>query len=186
LARLPLAAAFAVVVALFIKAAGPLSWTQKAALLVLVAATECTDMLDGWVARRSGRQSELGGLVDPLCDSLARLTMYFALALAGWVWLGVPLAMAGRDLVVAYVRVVQGLTGGKTAARASGKAKAIVQGIGLLVLVVAAGVAIPGSAALLARRVTAAAVLTVTAWSLIDYLRAGWSAIMQMARRKGH
>jgi phosphatidylglycerophosphate synthase len=184
LGRLPLAGAFAIAVAVSARAGGPLTGGQRIALLLLALAAECTDMLDGWAARRTGRQSQLGGLADPLCDSLARLTMYFALALAGWVWIGVPLLMAGRDLVVAYIRVVLGITGGKTSARGSGKAKAIVQGFGILLLVMLAGPAAPGRGGpALWRWGIAAAVLLVTAWSLADYLRAGWCAAKQMARR---
>lgn len=185
LARLPLAAAFAIAVAVFARAGEGLTAGPRLALLALVLAAECTDMLDGWVARRTGRQSELGGLVDPLCDSLARLTMYFTLGLAGWVWLGVPLLMAGRDLVVAYVRVVIGITGGKTSARASGKIKAIVQGVGLLALVLVAGPTAPdrAGAIIAARWSIAAAVMFVTIWSLVDYIRTGWRAAWQMAQR---
>ena len=184
LGRLVLAAAFAVAVgvaALCRTEAGgvvPLGPAGTVVLLALALAAECTDMLDGWAARRAGTASELGGLLDPLCDSLARLTMFFAAALAGWVWIGVPLTMAGRDIIVAYVRVVAGRTGGQTSARLSGKLKAIVQGAAIIALVAlasrwaapAAGAA-PAGATPWLRIGVAAAVMAVTLWSLVDYLR---------------
>jgi CDP-diacylglycerol---glycerol-3-phosphate 3-phosphatidyltransferase len=185
LSRLPLAALFALAVALLAGGPAPLTWSATAALLALAVVAECTDLLDGYLARRSGRQSELGGLADPLCDSLARLTMYFSLALAHRVWIGVPLLMAGRDLLVAYVRVVLALAGGRTSARASGKAKAIVQGIGIVLLVLLASPAAPADAgqAAAARWAVAAAVLFVTLWSLADYLRVGLKAARQLTRQ---
>jgi len=174
------AAAFAVVVAL---AGGATGW---AAALVLLVLAEATDLLDGWAARRYGSVTELGGLVDPLCDSLSRLTVFFTAALAGWLWIGVPLVMAGRDIVVAYVRTVVGRVGGETSARLSGKVKAIVQGGSMLVVMLLAHPS-AGSVAWLHvagwRRGVGLAVIAVTAWSMADYVRAGWPAIRRMARR---
>jgi len=182
LGRLVLAAGFAACAGVAWRAAagGPLTAGWLGPLLVLAVAVELTDFFDGIVARRSGQASRLGGLLDPLCDSLARLAMYFAAALAGWVSLAVPLVMVARDLVVAYVRTVVAHTGGRTAARFSGKAKAIAQAAGMLALLVLA--AIGGPAAPAGRAVTAAFVIAVTAWSLIDYLRDGWSAVVALYR----
>jgi phosphatidylglycerophosphate synthase len=165
----------------------PLGTAGAVVLLALVLAAECSAMLDGWAARRAGTASELGGLLDPLCDSLARLTMFFAAALAGWVWIGVPLTMAGRDIIVAYVRVVAGRTGGRTSARLSGKVKAVVQGAAIVAIVVlasrwaapAGGAASAGAAPWL-RAGIAAAVIVVTLWSLADYLRGGWGQIRKL------
>ena len=175
-ARLPLSAAFAVLAALAPAEVGT-GWA--AALLVLVLAAEATDMLDGWAARRAGVASELGGLADPLCDSLGRLTMYFAAAMVGWMWLAVPLVMAGRDIVVAYVRVVVGRVGGQTSARFSGKAKAIVQGFALSFVVLAVAGWL-GGAGEMVRHVCSAAVIAVTSWSLVDYLRGGLAAAKKL------
>jgi phosphatidylglycerophosphate synthase len=95
------------------------------------------------------------------------------MALAGWVTIAVPLAMALRDILVSYTRIVQAMVGGKTSARLSGKLKAIVQGGGVFVLVVlAAGwLGLSGEVGRLIRGIAAGAILAVTAWSLADYLR---------------
>ena len=112
-ARLPLAGAFAAIVAVLAGGSPvPVGWAIV--LFVIAGCEELTDLLDGLVARRTGTASQLGGLLDPLADSLARLTMYFAMALAGWITIAVPLVMTARDIVVAYTRIVQALTGGKT------------------------------------------------------------------------
>lgn len=176
--RLPLSAAFAVLAGL--SAGGRPGSAATAGLLALALAAELTDLLDGPAARRSGTASELGGLVDPLCDSLGRLTMYFAAALAGWVWIGVPLVMAGRDIVVAYVRIVMGRTGGRTSARLSGKLKAIVQGVAIVAFVLLARW--PDAQGRL-QWLAAGVVMAVTLWSLADYLRGGWPAIVALYRQ---
>ncbi len=159
-----------------------LTWEWVAVLLTLAGAAEVTDLLDGIVARRTRSASYLGGLLDPLCDSLSRLTMYFAAALSGWVWLAVPLVMVGRDVVVAYVRTVQAHVGGRTSARRSGKAKAVVQGAGILVIVVLAGCG--GAWVRTVRPAVGGVVIAVTAWSLVDYLRGGWGAFAQLYHRR--
>ncbi len=185
LGRLALAAGFAICSAGAWRAAGggpvPPGWTMT--LLVFAGMAELTDLLDGIVARRGGTASRLGGLLDPLCDSLSRLTMYFSAALAGWISVAVPLAMVGRDLVVAYVRTIRALTGGPTAARSSGKIKAIVQGGGVIAIVALASVGRAGWVPL-ARVTVAACVIAVTGWSLIDYVRAGWPAAARLYRTK--
>jgi CDP-diacylglycerol--glycerol-3-phosphate 3-phosphatidyltransferase len=181
LARVVLAGAFAACAAGAHRQCVPVvSGGWVGALLALAGAAEATDLLDGIAARRGGGPTRLGGLLDPLCDSLSRLTMYFAVALAGWVALAVPLVMLGRDLVVAYVRTVRAYAGGATAARSSGKVKAIVQGLAILAIVALAGSAAPWRPQ--ARATVAAVVVAVTLWSLVDYVRGGWSAIVAVHR----
>jgi CDP-diacylglycerol---glycerol-3-phosphate 3-phosphatidyltransferase len=184
LSRLPIAAAFAVAVAMCAGEGRQVGTWPTVNLLLLAGLAEATDLLDGWAARRYGSASELGGLVDPLCDSLARLTMFFAMALAGWLWIAVPLVMAGRDIIVAYIRVVQARTGGATGARLSGKAKALVQGAAVLATVLLASRWVAPSNAQLWREAVGIAVIAVTAWSLADYFSAGWPALKNMAKRR--
>ena len=181
--RLILAGIFSAGVAL-VSGPQPAALGALAMLAVLAVAEELTDMLDGMVARGTGTATQLGGILDPLADSLARLAMYFAMALAGWVPLAVPLVMAGRDVIVAYTRIINALTGGKTSARMSGKFKALVQCGGIFaVLVLAALEGRAGQELLTASRwVVAAAVIVATLWSLCDYVRGAWPGVRQMAQ----
>ena len=175
-----LAAAFAAIVGLW---AGPppVALAPYLALWLVGLPEELTDLLDGLVARRTGTASQLGGIFDPLSDSLSRLTIYFAMALAGWVSIAVPLVMAGRDIVVAYTRIANALTGGRTAARISGKIKAIVQSAGIPAVATLA--LWPASPAIEAGRWAAGGcVIAVTLWSLVDYLRGSLPAIRQLRR----
>jgi CDP-diacylglycerol--glycerol-3-phosphate 3-phosphatidyltransferase len=163
-----------------------LSLGAAAVLVVVGIVEELTDLLDGIVARRHGVASELGGILDPLADSLARLAIYFALALAGWVTVAVPLVMTARDIIVAYSRIVQARTGGHTSARLAGKIKAVIQGVGIPVLVALAwlGGVWRQDAALWARWVVAAIVMAGTAWSTVEYVQAALPGLKQMAQPK--
>lgn len=178
--RLVLAAGFAVGVALA-GAGHALSAGWLAFLLAMAGGVELTDMLDGPVARAHGAAGRVGGLLDPLCDSLSRLTLYFAAALAGWVALAVPLVMVGRDLLVAYCRVFQAYMNWPTSARFSGKAKAIIQGTALFPLVWLGGRQEDWTQP--ARLAIGALVVAVTLWSLVDYLRVGIPAAVAMHRQ---
>ena len=182
-ARLPLAGAFAVIVAVQAGRPGvPAGWAIV--LFGIAGCEELTDYLDGLVARKTGAASPLGGLLDPLADSLARLTMYFAMALAGWITIAVPLVMTARDIVVAYTRIVQALTGGKTSARASGKFKAVVQGAGLFAIVgLAAGTAWLGAELdQVLRAAVAAMIIAATSWSMLDYVHGAAGGIRLLRR----
>ncbi|MFW6061790.1 MAG: hypothetical protein ACOC93_03175, partial [Planctomycetota bacterium] len=91
--------------------------------------------------------------------------------------------MAGRDIIVAYTRVIASLTGGRTSARLSGKLKAIVQGGAIPVVLVLAWLPAVWPAAPVGwlRGAVAAIVTTVTLWSLVSYLRGVAGGIRQMA-----
>ena len=123
--RIVLAGAFAACLA-WLGAPGELTAAGASALLAIAIAEELSDVFDGIAARRAGSVTALGAILDPLADSLARLTIYFAMALAGWVALAVPFVMAARDIVVAYTRIACAATGLATSARLSGKIKALV------------------------------------------------------------
>lgn len=182
-ARLPLAGAFAAIVAA-LAGGSPISSGWAIVLFAVAGCEELTDFLDGRVARRTGTVSRLGGLLDPLADSLARLTMYFAMALAGWITIAVPLVMTARDIVVAYTRIVQALTGGKTSARTSGKFKAIVQGAGVFAIIaLAADPAWLGDELdQILRAGVAALIIAATSWSMLDYLHAAGPGIRLLRR----
>ncbi|MCX8109137.1 MAG: CDP-alcohol phosphatidyltransferase family protein [Verrucomicrobiae bacterium] len=183
ISRICLAAGFCAMVWLAVHR-GQITTSILIALLALGIAEELTDLFDGILARRFGATSELGGLLDPLADSLARLAIYFALAQAGWVTMAVPLVMTARDLLVAYSRIVLARTGGKTAARFSGKLKAWVQGVGFLLLVLLAWMSERGFPEITnkGRMVVSVVLVLVTAWSSIEYMRAAWPGLHRLAR----
>jgi CDP-diacylglycerol--glycerol-3-phosphate 3-phosphatidyltransferase len=163
---------------------GGVSSGAAIALLAMALIEEMTDVFDGWAARRFGTVSALGGILDPLVDSLSRATIYFAMARVGWIPWAVPLVMVGRDIIVAYTRIANATVGAATSARFSGKFKAIIQGGGIPVVIV---LAMPVTRETLAEGtvemlqfVAAGILVSVTLWSLIDYIIGALPAIRQM------
>ncbi|MDE1886453.1 MAG: CDP-alcohol phosphatidyltransferase family protein, partial [Xanthomonadaceae bacterium] len=68
--------------------------------VVVAAIAGLTDALDGFLAKRCGWQSWLGGLLDPIADKLMLVTCFLTLGLVGahpaWLtWL-----VVGRDVVI--------------------------------------------------------------------------------------
>jgi cardiolipin synthase len=63
LARLPLAACF------------PFAVSRPPAAFAVLSAAACTDMLDGWWARRFGQVTVTGGALDPLADKVFAISV---------------------------------------------------------------------------------------------------------------
>jgi len=60
-----------------------------------------TDGLDGWVARKTGTESDWGRILDPLADKVSFAVFLVTLALIGRVPLWLVLVVLGRDLLIA-------------------------------------------------------------------------------------
>lgn len=103
---------------------------QPYALLVLMGIVELSDLLDGYLARRLNQVSNLGKLLDPMADSISRLSVFFSFT-QGVVALPLLLVFAFfyRDALVSTLRTVCALRGFALAARKSGKLKAVIQGV---------------------------------------------------------
>jgi CDP-diacylglycerol---glycerol-3-phosphate 3-phosphatidyltransferase len=95
----------------------------------LFIAAMTTDQFDGWLARRQGRTSELGSLLDPMADKLLTLSTMVVLvglgALRGWM---VALIVV-RELLVAGLRLAALERGVVIHARDLGKLKAWAQAV---------------------------------------------------------
>lgn len=82
----------------------PLFWLisdgRFGAALLVAAVAGFTDALDGFIAKRFGWQSRLGGLLDPLADKLMLLVTFFALTLFGNLPLWLLLVVVGRDVLI--------------------------------------------------------------------------------------
>lgn len=82
----------------------PIGWSiiegRYPVALVLFFIAGMTDALDGFLAKRFGWQSKLGGLLDPAADKLLMVTAFVTLWAAGYVpgWLLVVVVV--RDLVI--------------------------------------------------------------------------------------
>ncbi len=76
------------------------------AALALFAAASVTDLLDGWLARRSGQMTKFGKFMDPVADKLLislALVSFVALRLAP-TW--AAMAIIGREILVMGLRTL--------------------------------------------------------------------------------
>lgn len=107
-------------------------------LLFLLGLCELTDLLDGYLARKFNQVTELGKVLDPMADSVTRLSILFAFT-QGVVGLPVLLVLVFfyRDSFISTLRTLCALRGVALAARISGKIKAVIQGLTTLVIIVA-------------------------------------------------
>lgn len=129
LARVPLAMVFSALLML-----DDTIWSVWGCVIIL-AIIELTDLFDGMLARRFKVVSEWGAMLDPYSDSVSRLIVYWGLAVSGRALAFVPLAMAARDVTVAYARILIAKSGGSVSAKWSGKIKAVFQGVGAILIV---------------------------------------------------
>ncbi len=99
-------------------------------LLGLMFLSELSDLFDGRLARRSNRVTDLGKLLDPMADSIFRLSVLFSFT-QGFVGLPVGLICVFfyRDMIIGTLRTICALRGEALAARLSGKIKAVLQAV---------------------------------------------------------
>jgi len=91
-----------------------LPFPYPVAALVLTVVAISMDGLDGYLARRLGVASELGGILDITGDRIVEHAFWIYFAVAGLVPLWVPLLIVSRSFMVDAVRSVA-LIAGKTA-----------------------------------------------------------------------
>lgn len=97
-------------------------------LFLLVVLSELSDLFDGFFARRKNQVTELGKILDPMADSIFRLSVFFTFT-QGEVQLPLLLVLLFfyRDMFISTLRTLCALRGVTLGARMSGKIKAIVQ-----------------------------------------------------------
>jgi cardiolipin synthase (CMP-forming) len=82
----------------------PLCWLIDTAhyegALVVAAIAGLSDAVDGFLAKRFGWQSWLGGILDPIADKLLLMAAFLWLAFAGDVPAWLAALVIGRDLVI--------------------------------------------------------------------------------------
>jgi cardiolipin synthase len=75
--------------------AGQYQWALAVAIFAGLS-----DLLDGWLARRYGWQSEFGGVADPLADKLLMVASYLTLAALGYLPWWLVLLVILRDVAL--------------------------------------------------------------------------------------
>ena len=97
-------------------------------LIFLLVLSELSDFFDGFLARRFNLVTELGKILDPMADSITRLTILLTFT-QGFIRLPLLLVFAFvyRDAMISTLRTVCAFRGVTLAARTSGKIKAVLQ-----------------------------------------------------------
>ncbi|MCA9784496.1 MAG: CDP-alcohol phosphatidyltransferase family protein, partial [Candidatus Cloacimonetes bacterium] len=80
-------------------------WARVAALAIVVM-SELTDGFDGHIARSRGEVTDFGKLLDPLADSISRITVFIAFMSVGLIPWWMVLIFVYRDSAVSTLRTV--------------------------------------------------------------------------------
>jgi CDP-diacylglycerol--glycerol-3-phosphate 3-phosphatidyltransferase len=106
-------------------------------LLGLLAISELSDLFDGFFARKKNQVTELGKLLDPMADSIFRLSVFLSFT-QGIVKLPLLLVLLFlyRDSIISTLRTLCALRGVALGARLSGKIKAVLQAVTTLFILV--------------------------------------------------
>lgn len=141
--------------------------------LVCAIVAELTDLFDGYMARKYKEVTDLGKILDPLADSIYRMTAFISLAVIGQVSAYLVLPILYRDSIVLTLRRFCAYKGIIVAARWSGKMKALIQGpvivLILLLRVLAYHEIITAQSLLVCANTLMAITCLVTVYSAIDY-----------------
>lgn len=151
-------------------------------LLILLSISELSDAFDGYLARKYNQVTDLGKVLDPMADSIARISVFLTFTLDP---VKLPMILVFiflyRDSVVSTVRTLCALRGFALAARLSGKIKAVIQAIAAFIVLI---LMIPHSMGILSTEtlhqmgtaiVSLAALYTV--FSGFDYIYSNWHYI---------
>lgn len=97
-------------------------------LMGLLALSELSDFFDGYLARKCNMVTDLGKILDPMADTITRLTILLTFT-QGLIQLPLFLVFIFiyRDTMISSLRTLCALRGITLAARTSGKVKAVVQ-----------------------------------------------------------
>jgi CDP-diacylglycerol--glycerol-3-phosphate 3-phosphatidyltransferase len=161
------------------------SQTLPYVLLFLLCLSELSDAFDGYLARKYDQVTDLGKVLDPMADSIARISVFLTFTLEP---VKLPMLLVFiflyRDSVVSTLRTVCALKGLALAARTSGKIKAVIQAIAAFIVLL---LMIPHSLGYLSTNalhnagtaiVGIAAVYTV--YSGVDYICSNWQYIARL------
>jgi cardiolipin synthase len=122
-----------------------LVYRKPGAALLVFAAAALTDLLDGWVARRSGSQSRLGAFLDPTADKLLLTASFVTLAYLKAVPFWIAAIVISRDVILVVGALVMQMVGARLYPRPTwaGKAATFLQVLVVLVGLSARFVQVP-------------------------------------------
>lgn len=146
-------------------------------LLILLTVSELSDACDGYLARKYNQVTDLGKVLDPMADSIAKISVFLTFTLEP---VRIPMFLVFiflyRDSVISTLRTICALNGCVLAARLSGKIKAVVQAIAAFIILI---LIIPHSLGILSTEtlhrsgtIIASLAAAYTVFSGVDYIYA--------------
>ncbi len=134
LGRIVICPIFLVVYLFYAKMGIPIT-VMPYVLLVLLLICELSDIFDGFFARRQKQVTELGKILDPMADSIVRVSVFLSFT-QGIIKLPLLLVLVFvvRDSVISTLRTLCALRGTALAARMSGKLKAVFQAVAIFAI----------------------------------------------------
>ena len=105
----------------------------SAAVIFVVAAV--TDMLDGYIARRTGQVTRLGKLLDAIADKLLVLSALILLVNVDRVSALIAILVIAREVAVTGIRAIAAGEGLIIAAETTGKYKMALQVVAIMLLI---------------------------------------------------
>lgn len=155
-------------------------------LIFLLLLSELSDFFDGFLARKYNLVTELGKILDPMADSITRLTILLTFT-QGFIRLPLLLVFVFvyRDAMISTLRTVCAFRGVTLAARTSGKIKAVLQALSIFAILILMIPYAQGALSLLQLQnisliiISAAAVYTLFAgaeyiWANRTYIHQAW------------
>lgn len=159
-------------------------------LLFLLGVSELSDAFDGYLARRFHQVTDLGKLLDPMADSIYRISVFLTFTQPP---VNLPLLIVFvflyRDSVISTLRTICALRGFALAARSSGKIKAVIQaGCAFLILILMIPFSLGYLSYSVLRGVSITVVSIAAAYSLlsgIEYIWANRVYVLKLLTDKG-
>ncbi|HEY6085863.1 MAG TPA: CDP-diacylglycerol--glycerol-3-phosphate 3-phosphatidyltransferase [Nitrospira sp.] len=109
------------------------SRSLSAAVIFVVAAI--TDLLDGYIARRTGQVTKLGKLLDPIADKLLVLSALVLLVNVDRVSALIAILVIAREVAVTGIRAIAASEGMIIVAETTGKYKMALQVVAITLLI---------------------------------------------------
>ena len=153
-------------------------------LIGILSLSEISDILDGYIARKWNQVTELGKILDPMADSISRISVFLTFT-QGIVQLPLLLVLVFfyRDVFISLLRTLCAMKGFTLAARTSGKIKAVIQAIASFAVLVLMALQAHACISLEAFRSISCAVISVaaayTVFSGLEYIKANSSFVRQ-------
>lgn len=158
-------------------------------LLFLLGVSEMSDLFDGYFARKYNEVTDLGKILDPMADSIYRISVFLTFTLPP---IHLPMILIFvflyRDAVISSLRTICALKGFALAARPSGKLKAGIQAFSAFLIIL---LLIPFSLGLISEenlQLTSTIIVSLagiyTLLSGVDYIYANRSYIKRLLTSK--